>query len=193
LSGAPKGPDKHEAEFAEQLRLAAYVFETEKNGRFKGSILACLAVVEFIRRRGGGAELAGPFVAIAAAFRDLEKGGNPGLFSKKSAREKERDRSPERKRIHELAAAALAVLVKRGVERVIAAEKIARHVNKWPGMRAQEISGSTVINWRNQQRHLSESERNQFELLVEKMLEEPDPEQTVESLLRNGPPGLWTS
>src|SRR5215204_5423624 len=145
---APRRPDAHEAELAEKLRVAAFVFEREKDGRFTGPILACHAVVEFIRRRGGGAELAAPFVAIAAAFRDLRRGGNPGLFSKKTAREKERERSPERRRIHTLAAAALAVLVTRGVERALAADKVARHVNKWRGMRAQKVTGSTVIAWR---------------------------------------------
>jgi hypothetical protein len=37
-------PDQVEQEFAETLRLAAYVFEKEENGRFQGSILACRVV-----------------------------------------------------------------------------------------------------------------------------------------------------
>jgi hypothetical protein len=91
------GPDQVEQEFAETLRQAAYIFEKEENGRFQGSILACRAVARFIHQRDGGAELAGPFLQIAAAFEERERGGNPRLFSKKSAPEKERERSPERK------------------------------------------------------------------------------------------------
>jgi hypothetical protein len=141
------GPDQVEQEFAETLRQAAYIFEKEKNGRFQGSIFACKAVARFIHQRGGGAELAGPFLQIAAAFKELERGGKPRLFSKKSVPEKERERSPERKHIHMLAAAALEVLLKLTPRRSniwdndksrrnSAAAKIARHVIKWPGMGA---------------------------------------------------------
>ena len=63
----PAGPDEVEEEFMETLRQAAFIFEREKDGRFHGSILACKAVVRFIYHRGGGAELAGPFLQIAAA------------------------------------------------------------------------------------------------------------------------------
>ena len=99
---SPTGPDQVEQEFAEGLRQAAYVFENEKDGRFRGSILACRMVARFIYQRNGGAELAGPFLQIAAAFEELERGGKPRLFSKKSAPEKERERSPERKHVQEL-------------------------------------------------------------------------------------------
>jgi hypothetical protein len=131
------GPDEVEREFAETLRQAAYVFEKEKNGRFLGSITACKAVVRFIHKRGGGAELAGPFLQIAAAFEELERGGKPRLFAKKSVPEKERERSPERKHIHALAATALEVLVRLAAResnvsddnREKSANMIARHVN----------------------------------------------------------------
>ena len=142
------GPDQVEKEFAETLRQAAFTFENEKNGRFQGSILACRAVARFIYLRRGGAELAGPFLQIAAAFDELERGGKPKLFSKKSASEKERERSPERKHIHMLAAAALEVMVQLTDNRSNAADKIARYVNEWPGMGAQEVTGRTVIAWR---------------------------------------------
>src|SRR4029077_15209210 len=78
------GPEQVEQEFAETLRQAAFIFENEKNGRFQGSILACRAVARFIYLRNGGAELASPFLHIAKAFEDLERGGKPKLFSTKS-------------------------------------------------------------------------------------------------------------
>jgi hypothetical protein len=197
-------PDEVEQEFAKTLRQAAFIFEKEKNGRFQGSILACKAVASFIYRRGGAAELAGPFLQIIAAFEDLERGGKPKLFSKKSAPENERERSPERKHIHMLAAAALEVTVKLTPpgsniwgddqsKRNGAADRIARHVNQWPGMGAQEVTGRTVIAWRNQQRKLSGSARKPFDAVVEQILAAPNPGQTLDSLLRSGPPGHWKS
>jgi hypothetical protein len=198
-------PDAVEKEFAETLRQAAFIFEKEKNGRFMGSILACRAVARFIHQRNGGAELAGPFLQIAEAFTELERGGKPRLFAKKSDPEKERDRSPERRHIHMLAAAALEVMIKltRGSSKAWdedtinnkndAAAMIARHVRKWPGMATQKITKHTVINWLNEQRRLSKSERTQFATVVEKILAEPDPRQALDRLLRSGPPGLWKS
>ena len=195
----PLPPDEVERGFAESLRQAAYIFEKEENGRFQGSVLACRAVAGFIHRRGGGAELAAPFLHIAAAFEELERGGKPKLFSKKSTPDKERERSPERKHIHMLAAAELEVLVKlepRSMDirkRNVAADKIARHVNRWLGMGAQQVTGQTIVAWRNQQRSSSKASRRPFENLVAHILAEPNPRKTVEELLSSGPPGYWKS
>ena len=141
---------------------------------------------------------------LLKSFQELERGGKPRLFAKKSVPEKERERSPERKHIHMLAAAILEVQMRLTPRksriwaedtstRDSAANKIARHVNKWKGMGAQEVTGSTVIAWRNQQRSLSQGKRKQFDTVVAKILDEPNPHETVERLLRNGPPGFWKS
>src|ERR1700719_2823432 len=138
---AATGPDEVEREFAETLRGAAFIFEKEKNGRFQGSIMACRAVARFIYQRNAGRELASRFMQIAAAFEELERGGKPKLFSKKSAPNRERERSPERRHIHMLAAAALEVMVKleprsgkisdaETSKRDTAAARVARHVNR---------------------------------------------------------------
>jgi hypothetical protein len=198
----PASPNEIEEEFFETLRQAAFIFENERNGRFLGSILACRAVAKFIYRRGRGAELAGPFLQIAEAFKELDRGGKPRLFVKKSAPSKERERSPERKHIQMLAAAALEVFVKttprsardwdeNSKGKINAANMVARFVNKWPGMEAQQVTGRTVIAWRDQQRRLGEPERRPFDTVVEKILGEADPRKTIEQLLRSGPPGLF--
>jgi hypothetical protein len=196
-SPRPLEPDEVEREFAESLRQAAYVFEKEENGRFQGSILACRAVARFIYLRNGGAELAAPFLQIVEAFAELERGGKPRLFAKKTAPERERERSPERKHIQMLAAAALEVMLElepRGPDnRNVAAAKVARHVNRWPGMKAQEVTAQTVIAWRNQQRGSSKGARKRFEQVVAKIFAEPDPRKTVDQLLKSGPPGHWKS
>jgi len=201
---APTSPnsDKIEEGFLETLRQAAFIFEREVDGRFEGSILACKAVARFIYLKGGGAELAGPFFQIAGAFEDLKKGGKPRLFSKKSAPNKERERSPDRKHMHLLAAAALEVMLKLGPRRKTfdvtnnrstAAAKIARGVNRWPGMEAQDVSGQTVIAWRNQQRSLGKTARRPFHTLVAEILGQPGPKKTVDQLIRSGPPRYWKS
>jgi hypothetical protein len=189
----PRAPDEVEREFVDHLRVAAYIFQTKKNGRFEGAIRACAAVVRFIKRRGGPAEYAAPFMHIAEAFKELERGGRPRLFSKKTIPAKERERSPERKHMQMLAAAMLEALMKLGDERNVAAEQIARYVNKWPGMAVQTVTGKTVIGWREQQHRLDGEPRKRFDKVVDATLAEPQPRSTIEGLLRNGPPGSWNS
>ena len=184
----PRRPDEVELELLETLRQAAWIFEKEQDGRFQGSIIACRAVARFIHQRGGGAELAGPFLQIAAAFAFLERGGRPTLFAKRTVPARERDRSPERKHVQRLAAAALEVLVKLGDPVKGAADTIARHVNRWPGMIAPKLTGATVVAWRAQQRR---SKGKEFAALVRKTLDEADPRATITGLLRSGPPGLF--
>jgi hypothetical protein len=48
---SPVRPDEVERKFAETLREAAWIFEKEKDGRFRGSIMACEAVIGFIKAR----------------------------------------------------------------------------------------------------------------------------------------------
>jgi hypothetical protein len=189
----PSGPDPVEREFADALRTAAYIFEREKDGRFQGSILACQAVVRFISLRGGGAELAGPFVRIAEAFSELERGGTPRPFSKKTLPTKERDRSPERKVIHTLAAAALEVLIRLGEELSVAAGHVARSVNDWPGMSQQDVRDVTVVAWRKQHRKLTDRHHKNFQAIVNATCADPDPRAAIEKLLKQGPPGHWQS
>lgn len=150
--------------------------------------MACQAVAWFIKRRDLAAEYATPFLNIAEAFKGLERGGTPTLFSKKTVAEKERARSPERKHYQKLAAMSLEVLVKLGDELNVAANNIARKVNHWPGMGAQKVTGITVIGWRKTQRR---DKNEKFNVLVSTTLAETDPRGTVGNLLTKGPPGQF--
>ncbi len=170
----------------ETLRGAAWIFQNEPQGRFQGSILACSAVAWFIRQKGGGAELEGPFLQIAGAFEELEKGGKPRLFAKKGTPAKERERSPDRKHIQMLGAVALEVLVKLGHELDPSASKVARHLNRWPGMDAVDVHGTTVIAWRKQYRRKPE-----FTSIVNAVLTAPNPQAEIDRLLKGGPPGQF--
>src|SRR5439155_13945656 len=107
--------------------------------------------------------------------------------------DKERERSPERKHIQMLAAAMLEARMKLADERNLAAEHIARHVNKWPGMEAQTITGKTVIAWRRQQRRSRGEQRKRFDMAVAATLAEPQPRSTIEDLFRNGRAASWTA
>jgi hypothetical protein len=179
-------PDAIERELAHALQCAGWIFAKEKDGRFQGSILACQAVARFIRLRGGGGELAAPFLHIAEAFKYLEKGGTPTLFSKKSIARKERERSPERKHQQKLAAMALEVLVALGDEVAVAADKVARKVDTWPCMTAQKVTGNTVLAWRRMLRS-----SNNFKELTQSVLTMVDVRGEIEKLLANGPPGQF--
>ena len=188
------GRDKAEWELSKTLREAAWIFENEKDGRFRGPIIACQAVAHFIYLRGGGAELAGPFGQIIAAFEYLKRGGEPTLFSRKKVSEKERSRSPERKHLHMLAAVCLEVLAQLGDSVAVAtdskasaADRVAAGVKRWPGM-ARNVKATTIVNWRKQYRR--SGDRN-FEAVVAKTMAEPDPRGAVEDLLQNGPHGQW--
>jgi len=65
---------------------------------------------------------------------------------------------------------------------------VARYVNGWPTMTAQEVKGATVSAWRRQQR---ERGGNEFKIVVLVMSQAPDPRAAVNDLLRNGPPGMF--
>ena len=146
------------------------------------------AVSWFVLRKTGDTELVYPFLQIALAFAYLERGGKPRLFSKKTATIKERERSPERKQAQRLAAAALEVLMELGDAPHAAADVVARYVNGWPTMTAQEVKGATVSAWRRQQR---ERGGNEFKIVVLVMSQALDPRAAVNDLLRNGPPGQF--
>jgi hypothetical protein len=87
-----------------------------------------------------------------------------------------------------LAAMALEVCVELGDETNITADRIARKVNHWPSMSAQDLTGNTIIAWRKKQRHSSNKD---FAGLVAITLAEPDPRRAIEELLSNGPPGQY--
>jgi hypothetical protein len=183
-------PDPIERNFAENLRAAAWIFQNEKDGRFKGSILACRAVVVFINLRGGAVELAGPFNEIAEAFEALYHGGNPTLFVKRTEPRKERSRSPERKRSQMLAAACLEVLIKlKSFDNPKqAGAHVARGVGSWPTLAGAKVSATTVRDWRKSQRRQGALK---FQRIVDAILAEPNRRAEVDRLLRVGPPGSF--
>ena len=190
-AGAPPFKDLQAAyrELLESLWYAAYRFQNEGDGGLEGEKLACHAVVRFIGVRHENPELAAPFLQIMAAFKDLERGLDPPLFSN-HVELRERERSSQRKHLQMLAAVAMDVLMELGTGRTDAAEQVARAIQKWPSFRAQEITGTTVRNWRDQVRRKRDLRNRQFQQLRDHILGQADPGVEIRQLLRHGPPGV---
>ena len=179
-------------ELLESLWYASEVFKNEGDGGLEGAKLACHAVAHFLWVRNENPELAAPFLTLLTSFRDLEQGVEPPLFST-SPNLKERDRSSQRKHLQMLAAVALEVLMKTGVLLEEAGREVASAVNDWPGFQAQKVTWGTVRNWRDQIRSSEDPRNNQFQLLRDYILKQPDPAQEVKlQLLTRNPPGVAT-
>ncbi|MGB7100562.1 MAG: hypothetical protein WBD95_17595 [Xanthobacteraceae bacterium] len=71
------------------------------------------------------------------------------------------------------------------------ADRVARHVNDWPNMENQQVTGRTVIGWRNNQKGSSEAARRPFDTVVAQILAAETPQAEVDRLLRDGPPGQF--
>ena len=190
-AGAPPFKDLQAAyrELLESLWYAAYRFQNEGDGGLEGAKLACHAVVRFIGVRHENPELAAPFLEMRASFVDLERGLDPPLFSK-DVKLRERERSSQRKHLQMLAAVAMDVLMERGMGREDAASEVARAVQKWTSLGAQEIKGTTVRNWRDQVRRKRDPRNHQFQQLRDHILGQADPGAEIKALLRHGPPGV---
>ena len=71
-----------------------------------------------------------------------------------------------------------------------AATIVARRVANWPSLGDQNVTASTIRNWRDQQRALPVEERKSFDRMKRDLLSRPEARKEVEALLRNGPPGI---
>jgi hypothetical protein len=173
-------------ELLESLWYASGVFEKEGDGGLEGATLACEAVVRFIGVRHENPSLAAPFLTIRQSFIDLDRGVNPPLFSRNRDL-RERDRSSQRKHVQMVAAAAMEVLMKLGTGSKDAAKQVAEAVEKWPSLRAQEITSTTVRNWRDQVRRTEDPRNRHFLELCEHILGRPDPRSEIRALLQHLP------
>ncbi|MGO9235095.1 MAG: hypothetical protein ACLP4V_13885 [Methylocella sp.] len=189
-AGAPpfktKGPAY--AELLTSLYLAAQQFENEGDGGIGGAISACRAVARFIAMRHVAPPLAAPFLELAGALKDLQAGKNPELFSPKEAI-RTRPRTSRRKHLQTLAAAAMHVLMQKGLDQRAAALKVARAAANWPGFDGPKVSATTIRHWREDQLSASTEERRAFDQICSHLLDMSDPIQEIEKLLAR-PPGI---
>lgn len=181
-------PDAYR-ELMENLYYAQHQFHSKGDAGREGVRIACQSVVRFLAVSHENPELAAPFLAMRAALIDLEQGIRSELLVEDAA-DIRRSRSAFKKHFQTLASACLEVLVQNGEGLEQAASMVARYVDKWPGKGNQLISGTTIRNWRDQQRAGSAGERKSFENIYKHMLTCPNPRKEVEKLLRGGPPGV---
>lgn len=191
-AGAPpfKGHRAAYRELLESLWYASETFENEGDGGLEGAKLACRAVGRFIAVRHENPRLAAPFLTIMLSFNDLEQGLDPPLFSTR-LKPRERERSSQRKHVQMVAAVAMEVLMALGQDD--AAQQVAAAVQKWPAFRAQTITSTTIRNWRDQVRSLTDGRNRQFQQLRDHILGQLSPIGEVRKLLRDGPPGVPSS
>jgi hypothetical protein len=164
-------------ELHEKLREAAFVreypHEYPKGTRWSGAIFACHAMARFIHDSGWDPRLAAVFLEIKEGFKDLERGTKPPIFSTVTEPLK-RDRSLHRKFCQTWAAVLLEMAMQEGEEEKQAAARIARSIRKWPALRTQGPTETTLINWRKQIKCGSSEERKVFDHICEALQKQHD-------------------
>jgi hypothetical protein len=181
-------PDAYR-QLLENLYYANEVFKNEGDSGREGIRIACRAVVQFIMVRHENPELAAPLMALGSALIDVEKGiKSPILYPEAS--DGSRSRSSLKKHLITVASVCLEVLVERGDRLDEAATIVARRVANWPSLGDQNVTASTIRNWRDQQRALPVEERKSFDRMKRDLLSRPEARRELEALLRNGPPGI---
>jgi hypothetical protein len=188
--GAPpyQGLEVAYAELLTGLWYAAHLYKTEGDAGREGVRTACHAVGRFIGVRHENPELAAPFLGMRQALVDFENGVQSGLLSR--GEPKERSRSGERAHLHRLASVCLEVLVEMKEPLGVTADLVARHVNRWPGVGPQEVTGTTIQNWRERERREFGPERALFDSLRAALLQTDNPKGEINRLLHGGPPGI---
>jgi hypothetical protein len=181
----------------ELLRQASWVHqnphENPAGTRWTGAIMACHAVARFIYDAGASSELAVTLLEMKEGFKDLERGTVPPIFSL-NPEPLIRDRSSHRKFHHDWAAAILEMAIDGGEGEEEAATRIARSVNEWPALRNQQVTATTLINWRKTIKGGSLEERQSFKGICKALRSEPDGGKAeIERTLAEGPRGMQKS
>jgi hypothetical protein len=191
--GAPPKQDLEPAysKLMEKLYLAFEQYSDEGDAGRKGVSAACLAVVQFIAVRHENPELAVPFLAVRQLLMDFDNHVDPELLSRTGA--KERSRSGVRAHLRRWASVCLEVLVEKGEPLEIAAGYVARHVDAWPGVESQNVTGNTIQNWREREHGRLGPERAVFDALRADLLGLDNPKGEVDRILREGAPGIPAS
>lgn len=176
-------------ELLEGLYYANQLFETKEDAGREGIATACHAVARFIAVTHQPPLLAAPLLALRAAILDLERGvSNPIIDI--GAVQGRRSRSSLKKHAIAVAAVCLEVLVELGDPLEEAASRVARQASNWRVMGDQEVTGTTLKNWRNQARGAPAAERAAFDIMRKDLLACSDTRGEIDRLLRSGPPGM---
>jgi len=181
-------PDAYR-ELLEGLYYANELFETKEDAGREGIAMACHAVARFIAVTHQPPLLAAPLLSLRGAILDLERGVSNPIINPDAATGR-RSRSALKKHASTVAAVCLEVLVELGDPLDEAASRVARQVSNWRVMGDQEVTATTLKNWRNQARGAPVDERAAFDLMRKDLLACSDTRGEIDRLLRNGPPGM---
>jgi Xaa-Pro aminopeptidase len=171
------------------LFYANKLFEEKDDAGREGIATACQAVARFIAVTHENPLLVAPLLALRAAILDVEKGVSNPILNPKAV-DSHRSRSALKKHAIAAAAACCEALVELGEDAGEAAARVARAVSKWRIMGGQEITDTTIVNWRYHLRGSSTAERASFDLMRNDLLTCSQPQLQIDSLLLNGPPGI---
>jgi hypothetical protein len=164
--------------------------KTHGDGGIRGCVAACGEVIRFLQARQENPELGAPFIDIVRAFQTLQRRVIPELVSLDQNRPRSRSRSSRRKHQQLWAAVCVEILMKHESSRDAAEAKVARHVAKWHGMQADQISPTTIRNWRSMHTASGSATRKHFLLLCRDVEARPDPVGFVLEVLKTGAPGI---
>jgi hypothetical protein len=187
-AGAPPQQNLETAytEFLTALWYAFELFKTKGDGGREGVCTACQAAARFIAVRHENPELAAPFLVLRQALIDWENGIQTELLPTASAAK--RSRSGLKAHLKRMASACLEVLVDQNEPLETAAAKVARHVDKWPGIGSQKVTANTIQNWRDRERAKAPDDKAHFVAICHHILGLKNPIAEIERLLREGPP-----
>ena len=171
------------------LLLASEAFVTVEDSGRKGAMLACQQMQYFLRCRWENPELAAPFMHLSECLADVERGRKPDIFYPKHLATK-RPQHALRKHVIAFVAALHEADIKLGTSAKVSKVKIARAVNKWSEFKEAQITGSTIKNWRDQEKAKSKEERAPFETIVNGILAAQSPKQQHADFLKLGLPGM---
>ncbi len=176
-------------EFLTAMRYAATEHHNRGDRGLIGARLACQAAARFLAVLGVRPEIVAPFLSLHEALNDVERGITPELFATTDTTIRARSRSSQRKHTQVLAGALMEALVQVGVSSKEAAATVARGVSHWPQLKGDEITPTTIINWRSRLRQADHPDHLRFGLIVADLFDRPDPKAAVQGWLTNGPPG----
>jgi hypothetical protein len=184
--GAPEFQELKPAydDFVESMRVASWIFETED--AVEGCTIALHAAIRFLGVRH--LPYWTVFAGIQGAFRDLERGVDPELFSR-SKEVRRRPRSSVARHAQLVAAACMGGLMDEGDSLETAARRVARAAKGWNQFAGMSITHHTIRNWRDAVLNEEDERHLHYLRMIESLKKNIRPRDAIETILKNGPPG----
>ena len=153
-------------------------------------------IIIFLDKRGLSGQAMQPLLKVQAALQDVANGILPELFDPASTTNagpegrSKWSRSNGAKQVRHYAAACMSALMRQGMKKMQAAERVARATQSWPTFSAGLIKANTIANWRDElmQSAKTDNDRQSYEHLVENFSNGPRAKEFLAEILQKGPP-----